>query len=458
MDSPERDLEGEVVTARRDTVRAVLVLGSPIVLSNLLAWFVGFTDVLMVSRLGEAELAGLGMANQIFFLVVVLILAVTTGTMALVARFTGAGDGGLAAHVVKQSIILAGLQSLLIGAGGIAVTPALLRALGASPDVHAAGAAYLTIIFLGVWAPVLDFTIASAFRGAGDSMTPLRITGYVVVLNVIGNWLLIFGPGPFPALGVAGAALATVLARGSGAAWGWYRLRQGRGGVRLDAGSWRPDLPMMRRILRIGVPSAVDGFMRAGSGVGFIGIIARTGPGAAAVAAHTVGLQLEAFARMPSFGISVAATSLVGQRLGAGDPRGAERVGWTAAGVGIVLLTTLGLGLFLAARPLATLFSNDPQTVALAVLALRILAVAQPFFLLAVVMNGALRCGGDTAFPMWVSFLAGWLFLLPLAYWLSVVLGMGPVSAWVAQAGNYLLSAILVTLRFRGGRWKSIRV
>jgi putative MATE family efflux protein len=448
----------EVATARRETVRAVLVLASPIVLSNLLAWTVGFTDVLMVSRLGEAELAGLGMANQIFFLVVVLILAVTTGTMALVARFIGAGDMAGAAHAVRQSILLAGLQSVLIGGAGILVTPWLLRGLGATAAVEAAGAAYLTILFVGVWAPILDFTIASAFRGAGDSMTPLRITGYVVVLNVLGNWLLIFGPGPFPALGVAGAASATVLARGLGAWWGWRRLRAGHGGVRLERGSWTPDLGLMRRILRIGVPSAVEGFMRAGSGVAFMGIIARTGAGAAGIAAHTVGLQLEAFARMPSFGISVGATSLVGRRLGAGDPDGAERMGWTSAGVGLVLLSAVAFLLFVAARPLASLFTDDPATVRLTVQALRILALAQPFFLVAVVVTGALRGGGDTAFPMWVSFLSGWVFLLPVAYGLSVTLGHGPVAAWLAQAGNYLLSALLVTARFRGGEWKRMRI
>jgi putative MATE family efflux protein len=446
------------VENRGQTIRTVAALATPIVLSNLLAWAVGFADVLMVSRLGEAELAGLGMAVQVFFLVVVLVLAVTTGTMALVARFIGARDPAMASHVFRQSILLALVQSVALGAVGILVTPFVMRLLGATPEVAAAGTVYLRIIFAGIAAVTLDFSIASTFRGAGDSVTPLRIMGYVVVLNILGNYLLIFGPGPLPALGVAGAAYATVFSRAVGAVMGWYRLRSGPGGWDYVPGSWRWDGEMMRRVLRIGVPTAFEGLLRAGSGVAFLAIIARTGPGPAAVAAHTVGLQLEAFARMPSFGISVGATSLVGQRLGAGDPEAAERAGRASVEVGLWLTLVLGMLLFLAARPVAGLFSNDPATIRLAVHYLRILAVAQPFFMIAVVLSGALRGGGDTRYPMWVSLFAGWIFLLPIAYWLAVGLGWGPEAAWVAQGGNYAISALLVALRFRGGRWRTMAV
>jgi putative MATE family efflux protein len=444
--------------SRSETISAVVALGTPIVLSNLLAWAVGFADVLMISRLGEAALAGLGMAVQVFFLVVVVILAVTTGTMALVARFVGARDPATASHVFRQSILLAVVQSLLMGIAGIIVAPTLMRLLGATPEVAIAGTTYLRIIFAGIVALTLDFTIASTFRGAGDSVTPLRIMGWVVALNVVGNYLLIFGPGPFPELGVAGAAIATVLSRGVGAWMGWRRLQRGPGGWDYVPGSWRPDTGMMRRVLRIGIPTAMEGWMRAGSGVVFLAIIARTAPGPAAVAAHTVGLQLEAFARMPSFGISVGATSLVGQRLGAGDGDAAEHAGWASVEVGLWLMTLLAALLFLSARPVAGLFTADPATQDLTVHYLRILAVAQPMFMIAVVLSGALRGGGDTRYPMWVSLFSGWVFLLPLAYWMAVVLGWGPTAAWVAMGANYTVSALLVTLRFRAGHWRTLSV
>jgi putative MATE family efflux protein len=443
---------------RTETIQAVVHLGTPIVLSNLLAWAVGFADVLMVARLGEAPLAGLGMGVQVFFLVVVVVLAVTTGTMALVARFIGARDPAGASHVFRQSLLLAGAQSVVMAALGILIAPTLMRLLGATPEVAVEGTTYLRIIFVGLAALTLDFTIASTFRGAGDSVTPLRIMGWVVVLNVVGNYLLIFGPGPLPALGVAGAAISTVVSRGVGAWLGWRRLQRGPGGWDYVPGSWRPDFEMMRRVLRIGVPTGLEGLMRAGSAVVFLAIIARTAPGPAAVAAHTVGLQVEAFARMPSFGISVGATALVGQRLGADEPDAAERAGWASVEVGMWLMLLISLIIFIAARPVAALFSGDAAIVELTVQYLRILALAQPLFMIAVVLSGALRGGGDTRFPMWVSFLAGWVFLLPLAYWAAVGLGWGPAAAWVAMAGNYGVSALLVTLRFRGGRWRTLPV
>jgi putative MATE family efflux protein len=445
-------------TLWRSTGRAVVVLGTPIVLANLLTWAVGFTDVFMVSRLGQDALAGLGMATQIFFLVVIFILAVTMGTMALVARAGGARDEPMVSHVFRQSVLLAGVLGVVIGGVGILVTPTLFRLLGATPEVAAAGGVYLRIVFLGVVAPVIDFTIASTMRGGGDAVTPLRITAGVVVLNVVGNYLLIFGPGPLPAFGIAGAAAATVLARSAGAWWGWRALRRGRGPLRVMPGSWRPDLELMRRVLRIGVPSAFEGFLRAGSSVVFVGIVARTADGAAAVAAHTVGLQLESFARMPAFAIAVAATSLVGQRLGAGDPPGAERAGWSSLAIGLALLSVLSALLFVLAPPVATLFADDPRTLELTVRYLRILALAQPLFLASVVLAGALRAGGDAAFPMWVSFFTGWVVLLPLAYLLAVTLQLGPAAAWFMMAVNYGVSALLTIHRFRTGRWRSMPV
>jgi putative MATE family efflux protein len=442
----------------RSTARAVVLLGTPIVLANLLTWAVGFADVFMVSRLGEAALAGLGMANQIFFLVVIFILAVTTGTMALVARAVGARDPAMVSHVFRQSVLLAGGQALLIGGIGIIVTPTLFRLLGATPEVAAAGGLYLRILFLGVMAPVLDFTIASTMRGGGDAISPLRITAGAVVLNIFGNYILIFGPGPLPAFGIAGAAASTVFARGAAAWWGWRTLRSGTRSLSVTSGDWKPDFDMMRRVLRIGVPSAFEGFMRAGSSVVFIGIIARTAEGATAVAAHTVGLQLESFARMPAFAIAVAATALVGQRLGADDPVGAERAGWSSLGVGVILLTALAALLFVLARPVAGLFTDDPAVVALTVRYLRILALAQPLFLAAVVTAGALRAGGDTTYPMWISFFSGWVVLLPLAYYLAVHLQLGPAAAWLMLGANYAVSALLGILRFRGGRWRTMSV
>lgn len=444
-------------SARREA-REVAALAAPIVVSNLLTWAAGFANVYMMSRLGAESVAGLGMANQVVMMVVILVFGITTGTMALVARARGAGDAAGASHVLRQSLMLAAVQSTVIGAAGAALAPWLMAVLGAQGAVAEAGTLYLRILLLGVAATALDFTLASTLRGAGDSMTPLRINAAVVALNIAGNAVLIFGVGPVPALGIAGAAAATIGSRAVGAGWAWMRLRGGRSGFRWVSGPWTPDWKAMRRVLDIGVPSAVEVFVRSGSSVALMGVVARTGPGTAAVAAHTVGLQVEMFARVPSLGIGTAATSLVGQRMGAGDPRAAERAGWLASAMGVALLCVVGAATLVLAGPLSRVFSDDPATARLTADYLRTLSLAQPLYALGMVVAGALRGGGDTRFPMWASVVGGWLFLVPAAWLLGVHMGLGPRAVWVVQALNYGLFAVLLTWRFRAGRWKDIRL
>jgi putative MATE family efflux protein len=442
----------------RTETREVAALATPIVASNLLGWVSGFANVYMLSRLGAETLAGLGMANQIAVMVVILVFGITTGTMALVARARGAGDSSAASHILRQSLLLALLQSTVIGLAGAALAPWLMRALGAEGVAAQAGTLYLRILLLGLACTAIDFTLTSTMRGVGDSMTPLRINAVVVALNIAGTALLVFGPGPFPALGIAGSAAASIGARAVGVAWAWTRLRGGRSGFQWQPGSWSPDGGTIRRILNIGLPSALEVFVRAGSSVALMGVVARTGPGTAAVAAHTVGLQMEMFSRVPSLGIGTAATALVGQRMGAGDPRAAQRVGWLASAMGVALLGALGLAMLLMAGPLSRLFIEDPATARMTADYLRTLALAQPLYALGMVVAGALRGGGDTRFPMWSAVVSGWVFLIPVAWFTGVHLGWGPRAVWLVQALNYAVFAVLLTWRFRAGRWKTIRM
>jgi putative MATE family efflux protein len=442
----------------RAEAREVAALAAPIAASNLLTWAAGFANVYMLSRLGAETLAGMGMANQISMMVVILVFGITTGTMALVARARGARDAAAASHVLRQSLVLALLQSMVIGVAGAALAPWLLRAMGAQGAAAHAGTLYLRIVLLGLAATTINFTLASTLRGAGDSMTPLSNNAAVVALNIAGNALLIFGPGPFPALGIAGAAAATIGARAVGMVWLWARLRGGRSGFQWQPGPWTPDRATIRRILNIGVPSALEVFIRSGSNVALMGVVARTGPGTAAVAAHTVGVQMEMFSRVPSQGIGTAATSLVGQHMGAGDPRAAERAGWLASAMGVALLGGLGLLTLVFAGPLSRVFSDDPAAARMTATYLRTLSVAQPLYALGTVVAGALRGGGDTRFPMWAAVVTGWIFLVPIAWLTGVHLGWGPRAVWLVQGLNYAVFAGLLTWRYRVGRWKDIRV
>lgn len=424
----------------------------------MLGWAAGFANVYMLSRLGAETVAGMGMANQLVMMVVIAVFGITTGTTTLVARARGAGDAGAASHILRQSLMLAVAQSTVLGLAGAALAPWLLRALGAEGAAAEAGTLYMRIVLLGLACTTVDFTLANTLRGVGDSMTPLRINVVVVVLNIGGTALLVFGPGPFPALGIAGSAAATIGARAVGVSWAWARLRGGRSGFQWQPGPWTPDRATIRRILNIGVPSALEVLVRSGSSVALMGVVARTAPGTAAVAAHTIGLQIEMASRVPSTGIGTAATALVGQRMGAGDPRAAERIGWLASAIGVALLGTLGLAMLLLAGPLSRAFSDDPATARMTADYLRTLALAQPLYALAMVVAGALRGGGDTRFPMWAAVVGGWLIMIPAAWLLGVHMGWGPRAVWLVQGLNYALFAVLVSWRFRAGRWKNIRV
>lgn len=433
-------------------------LAAPIVASQLLGWLAGFANVYMLSRLGAETVAGLGMANQLVMMVVILAFGITTGTMALVSRARGANDAAAASHVLRQSLLLALVQSTVIGLAGFALAPWLMRALGAEGVAAQAGTLYMRILLIGLACTTIDLTLTSTMRGVGDSMTPFRINAVVAALNIAGTALLVFGPGPFPALGIAGSAAASIGARAVGAAWGWTRLRGGRSGFQWQPGPWTPDRATIRRILKIGVPSALEVLIRGGSSVALLGVVARTGPGTAAVAAHTIGLQMEMFSRLPSLGIGTAATALVGQRMGAGDPRAAARIGWLASAMGVALLGALGLAMLLLAGPLSRLFSDDSATARMTADYLRTFALAQPLYALGMVVAGALRGGGDTRFPMWAAVVGGWLFMIPAAWLLGVHMGWGPRAVWLVQALNYAFFAVLLTWRFRAGRWKDIRV
>lgn len=442
----------------RAETREVAALAAPIAASNLLTWAAGFANVYMLSRLGAETVAGLGMANQIALMLVILVFGITTGTMALVARAHGAGDAAAASHILRQSLLLAVIQSAVLGLAGAALAPWMLRALGAEGAVAQAGTLYLRIVLLGLVCTTINFTLASTLRGVGDSMTPLRNNAAVVALNIAGNALLIFGPGPFPAWGIAGAAASTIFARAVGAGWWWVRLQGGRSGFPWQPGPWSPDRAIMRRILNIGLPSAGEVFMRSGSSVALMGVVARTGAGTAAVAAHTLGMQVEMFSRLSSQGIGTAATSLVGQRMGAGDARAAERTGWLASAMSVALLGALGLATFVLAGPLSRLFSDDPATARMTADYLRTLSLAQPLYAVGTVVAGALRGGGDTRLPLWAAVVSGWIFLVPVAWLTGVHLGWGPRAVWLAQALSYVVFAVPLAWRFRAGRWKDIRV
>ena len=322
-------------------LKEVWRLALPVLLTNLLQSLVNVVDVFMVGRLGSLATAAIGMASVIRVLVLVMVLAVTTGAMALVSQAKGARDPDRMSIVARQSISSGILLSfVLMGIGLISAEP-LLQFANSSDDLVAVqlGAEYLQIFFLGIIFLILNFVINRLMQGAGDTVTPLYLTGIVNLLNIALNYIFMFGLGPIPAFGLQGAALGTIAARALGVVLGLTIIYSGRNVIKIDAGSYWPDRQMFTDIFTIGVPSGIQGIFRNGSRLLVVKIISATEVGIFGVTALTIGSTIESLAFMPILGLNVAATSLVGQSLGSWQTDEAKQRGNMAIVIAVVLMT-----------------------------------------------------------------------------------------------------------------------
>jgi putative MATE family efflux protein len=436
--------------------RATWALAWPVIFSFSIESFVGLCDTLMVGRLGPTAVAGVGVGVQILGAVDSVLFAVGTGALAIVARHIGAGAKRAAEETVRQSIVAAAVLSAVAILPVLVWAPALIGAFQVRPEVIAAATPFVRIVMLGVPAGAVLFVIVSGLRGAGDTRTPLAIGAAVGTVNVAAAYVLIFGRLGLPALGVAGAALATTLAFGTGAALGIAALVRGRLVLALR---WRPlrmRPDVVRRVLRIGYPAAIEHLLMQ---VGFfLYIVFAAQHGTAAVAAYFIGVRILALSFLPGFGFAAAAATMVGQSLGGGRPGEAERSGWAALRLALRLMSVGGVVIFVAARPVARLFVDDPEVIADAVSFIRVLAAAQPLMAIDFTLGGALRGAGDTRFPLVTVLLGFYVCRLGFAWMVTFGLGLGVLWLWLALIGDYTARSLLKAWRFRSGRWKSIRV
>lgn len=441
---------------RWELARVVWGLAWPVILTFSLESLVGLVDMLMVGRLGAACVAGVGVGTQILGAVDVVIIAISTGTLALVARHIGAAERRRAEEVLLQSLYIVGVISMVTaGAAGVWAT-ALVRLFGVDADVLREGTAFTQRLMFAVPAAGVFIVTASALRGAGDTRTPLLIGLLMNVVNVIGNYVLIFGKLGFPALGVTGSATASVIALSTGATVSITVLIQRWSVLSLHGLSLWPRLTEVRRVLSIGFPTAIEQLLMQVGFMLYLAIAARYGT--AAVAAYFIGVRILALSFLPGFGFSAAASTLVGQHLGAKRPDGAERSGWEANRLAMVLMSAAGAVIFVAARPIAEAFINDPAVIADAVTFIRVLAACQPLMAADFTLGGALRGAGDTTFPLVTVIIAFYGARLGFAYTAAAVFSLSLPWVWSALFGDYIARATLKAWRFQSGRWKTIKV
>ena len=432
--------------------RAIFLLAVPMVLETVMESVFAVVDVFFVSKLGADAVATVGLTESMMILVYSLAMGLGIGGTATVARRIGERDAEGAAHAAAQVILLGLLISAVLGIIGVALAPTLLRVMGGSPAVIA-NAGFMRVMLGGNASVLLLFLINAVFRGAGDAAIAMRVLWLANWINIALGPLLIFGLGPFPELGVVGAAVATTIGRGTGALYAFSRLFRPGARVRVARRHFRLDPALMWQMVRLSASGTFQILIGTASWIGLVRVISSFG--SAALAGYTIGFRVIIFALLPSWGLSNAAATMVGQALGAKKPERAERAVWMAARYNLVFLGAVGLVFVLLARGIVSLFTEDPAVTAYAVDCLRIVSLGFLFYAYGMVITSSFNGAGDTWTPTWLNLFVFWLWEIPLAYALAVALDMGPRGVFVAITVAYSTLAVLSAWLFKKGRWKT---
>src|SRR5256714_4462650 len=435
--------------------RAIFLLAVPMVLETVLESVFAVVDVFFVSRLGADAVATVGLTESMMVLIYTLAMGLGIGATATVARRIGERDSEGASHAAAQAVLLALLIALVLGVAGVFAAPALLRGMGASSGVLA-NANFTRIMLGGNAVVVMLFLVNAIFRGAGDAVIAMRVLWLANAINIFLGPMLIFGVGPFPRLGVVGAAGATNIGRGTGALYALSRLIRPGGRVRVTRRHFRLDPGLMWQMVRLSGSGTFQILVGSASWIGLVRVISSFG--SPALAGYTICMRVLVFALLPSWGLSNAAATMVGQALGAHKPERAERAVWIAGKYNLAFLGGVG-GIFVAlAGPIVSIFSSDPAVAPIAVTGLRIVALGFPLYAYGMVLTSAFNGAGDTWTPTWINLLVFWLWEIPLAYVLAVTLNGGPRGVFISITFAYSTLAIVTAYLFRKGRWKTRKV
>ena len=437
-------------------LRALGQLATPMLVTAVLQNLQSLIDLFWVGSLGPSAIASVAMSGTILMVLFPMLMGLATGTIALVARATGAGQMEDAGKATSQSLVLALVLGGISGLLGWHFSDPLLHLLNAAPDVVEAGGAYLRISLLGSFTVFVLFIGNAALQGAGDAITPMYVMAFSNVLNIGLAPLFIFGLGPLPAMGVRGAALATVLAQAAAAAVVVYALLQGKTQLHLSAAQCKPDLALSWRILRIGIPGSGQMVSRSLMAAVMMRIVA--GCGTAAVAAYGVGLRFHMIIMMPAFALGGAAATMVGQNLGAGKPQRAGRAAWLATWIDMGFMA-IAAGMMVAFAPaIIRVFNSEPDVIQTGSRYLRIVSPFYIFAALGIVLGRALNGAGDSMAPMVITIITLWGFQVPLAIWFARLWQPATQGIWWAMAVAIVVQGLLVAAWFETGRWKKQRV
>jgi putative MATE family efflux protein len=432
--------------------RAILLLAIPMVLEMVLESLFAVVDVFWVSRLGADAVATVGLTESLLSLVMAIGFGLSLSTTAMVARRIGEKDPAGAAVAGVQAIVIGLSLSAIVGLPCLFYASDLLRLMGASSQIIGVGSGYTRIALAGSGAIMMLFLNNAIFRGAGDAAIAMRLLWVSNIINLVLDPCLIFGWGPFPKLGVTGAAIATLTGRSIGVLYQFYRLLRGTERIRILRCQLHVNIRVLLRLIRVSLTGILQFAIAHTSWIGLVRIVSIFG--SAALAGYTIAIRILIFALMPSWGLSNAAATLVGQNLGAKQPERAETSVWRTGFYNMLFLGGIGVFFIFFAEPVLRLFTSDPAVVPLAVSCLRILSYGNIGYAYGMVMLQAFNGAGDTVTPTIVNFFGFWLLEIPLAYFLAITVHLQSNGVfWSIVIAEAAIAAAGIVL-FKRGRWK----
>jgi MATE family, multidrug efflux pump len=457
MHQPATHTPGPPPLTEGSIVRALVRLSIPVVLANILQSAYQITDTFWVGRLSKEAVAAVSLSFPISFLMIAIASGLPIAGAVLIAQYKGRGDDRAMNHVAAQTLLMVMAVSIVTSAVGFLLSEPLMRLMGAEPNVLPDAVKFTQFTFAGFVFVFAFYVYQSLMRGLGVVQIPMYIVLVTVLLNLALDPLFIFGWGPIPALGVAGAAMATLMTQALATVIGFIHMYYSREGFQLHLRDFRPDWPLIWKCFRLGAPASAEQAARAMSFTLMTLLVAAFGT--VPIAAFGIAMRVINTVMIPALGFSMATSTVVSQNIGAGKIDRAERTNWVAVLMSFVVLQGIGLAIFIWCRPLITFFVPEGgESIDVAVYFTRIFALTLGFVGIQQVITGTLRGAGNTTAALSQAIVTQWVMRFPLAYVMAYHTSLGIDGIWWAMSISNPLGALLTVVWFLGSDWKQTKL